>query len=161
MDLPFIDAADVARLLPYEALVDELAAGHRADPPVARRLVFGPDDASQQSFLALPAWQPGSALGVKLVTVFPGNPPAGRASVQAVYVLFDGAHGSPLALIDGTELTYRKTAADSALGARFLAREDARDVADGRRRWSGPSPRRRPPGGAPVDRAGAGLEPHP
>ena len=78
-----------------------------------------------QSFLALPAWQPGAALGVKLVTVFPDNPAAGRPSVQALYVLFDGSDGSPVALIDGTELTYRKTAADSALGARFLARDDA------------------------------------
>ena len=44
--------------------------------------------------------------------------------MQALYVLFDGTTGDPLALIDGTELTYRKTAADSALGARFLARDD-------------------------------------
>ena len=126
MDIPLIGAAEVARLLPYDVLVDELAAGHQADPAVSRRVVFGPDadPYADQSFLALPAWQPGSALGVKLVTVFPGNPAAGRASVQALYVLFDGADGSPLALIDGTELTYRKTAADSALGARFLARDD-------------------------------------
>ena len=41
-------------------------------------------------------------------------------------MLFDGGDGGPLALIDGTELTYRKTAADSGLGARFLARADAR-----------------------------------
>jgi alanine dehydrogenase len=86
--------------------------------------VFGPDG-SAESFLALPAWRPGEAVGVKLVTVFPANLAAGRPSVQALYVLFDGADGSPVALVDGTELTYRKTAADSALGARFLAREDA------------------------------------
>jgi ornithine cyclodeaminase len=45
--------------------------------------------------------------------------------VQAVYLLFDGTNGAPLALIDGTELTYRKTAADSALGSRLLSRRDA------------------------------------
>ena len=65
---------------------------------------------------------------MKLVTVFPQNLAAGRPSVQAVYVLFDGGDGSPLALIDGTELTYRKTAADSGLGARLLARTDARTL---------------------------------
>jgi ornithine cyclodeaminase/alanine dehydrogenase-like protein (mu-crystallin family) len=122
--LPTLDGEEVARLLPYADLVDGLAAGHRAEPAVSRRIVFGPDG-SQDAFLALPAWRPGEAIGVKLVTVFPANPVAGRPSVQAVYVLFDGATGEPVALIDGTELTYRKTAADSALGARFLARDDA------------------------------------
>jgi ornithine cyclodeaminase/alanine dehydrogenase-like protein (mu-crystallin family) len=123
-ELPILAGDDVARLLPYADLVDALEAGHRGEPAVGRRVVFGPDGSSDV-FLALPAWQPGEAIGVKLVTIFPANPAAGRPSVQAIYVLFDGSTGDPLALIDGTELTYRKTAADSALGARFLAREDA------------------------------------
>ena len=61
------------------------------------------------------------------MTVFPGNTGLTdpRPSVQAVYLLFDGTNGAPLALIDGTELTYRKTAADSALGSRLLSRPDA------------------------------------
>jgi ornithine cyclodeaminase/alanine dehydrogenase-like protein (mu-crystallin family) len=123
-ELPILAGDDVARLLPYADLVDALEAGHRGEPAVSRRVVFGPDGSSD-AFLGLPAWQPGEAIGVKLVTVFPANPAAGRPSVQAIYVLFDGSSGDPLALIDGTELTYRKTAADSALGARYLAREDA------------------------------------
>jgi ornithine cyclodeaminase len=86
--------------------------------------VFGPPG-SDEAFLALPAWRASAALGVKLVTVFPANAGTGRPSVQAVYVLFDGSTGDPLALLDGTELTYRKTAADSALGARYLVRNDA------------------------------------
>ncbi len=122
--LPILDANDIAGLLPYTELVDALEAGHRGEAAVSRRVVFGPEG-SDQSFLGLPAWQPGEAIGVKLVTIFPANPAAGRPSVQAVYVLFDGTTGDPLAILDGTELTYRKTAADSALGARFLAREDA------------------------------------
>ncbi|MDQ3468514.1 MAG: hypothetical protein M3487_01870 [Actinomycetota bacterium] len=122
--MPILDGDDIARLLPYGVLVDALEAGHREPPPVARRVVFGPEG-SDQSFLGLPAWLPGEAIGVKLVTVMPANPAAGKASVQALYVLFDGVDGAPLALLDGTELTYRKTAADSALGARHLARHDA------------------------------------
>jgi len=126
-DLPLIDADEVARLLPYEVLVDALQAAHRLRPAMAGRTVLaagGTDDA----FLALTAWQPGRSLGTKLVTVFPGNrtdhADGGRPSVQALYVLFDAVTGDPRAVIDGTELTYRKTAADSALGARFLARHD-------------------------------------
>jgi ornithine cyclodeaminase len=128
-DLAIIDRPDVARLLPYLELVDALEAGHRRPPAVVRRTVFGPDG-TDQSFLGLPAWSPGRQLGVKLVTVFPENTVLRerRPSVQAVYVLFDGTHGAPLALIDGTELTYRKTAADSALGSRLLSRPDARTL---------------------------------
>ena len=123
-DLPILDAADVAGAASYDHLMDALADGHRRPAPLSRRTVFGPGG-TDQSFLGLPAWLPGEGLGVKLVTVFPSNLAASRPSVQAVYVLFDGADGSPLALLDGTELTYRKTAADSGLGARFLARHDA------------------------------------
>lgn len=122
--LPVIDADDLARLLPYGELIDELESAHRSPAPVTRRAVFAPEGADE-SFLALPAWQPDDVIGVKLVTVFPRNPAAGRPSVQALYVLFDATTGEPAALVDGTELTYRKTAADSALGARFLARDDA------------------------------------
>lgn len=122
-ELPLLDGPEVARLLPYGELIDALESGHRQPPAIARRTVFGPPG-SDQSFLVLPAWQPGVAVGVKLVTVVPANRDAGRPTVQALYVLFDGVTGTPVALLDGTELTYRKTAADSALGARFLARED-------------------------------------
>jgi ornithine cyclodeaminase len=85
---------------------------------------------SEDTFLLLPAWQRGDAIGVKLVTVFPRNEHTGTGlpSVQGVYVLFDGAHGEPKAIIDGTALTLRKTAGDSATGASFLAREDARTM---------------------------------
>ena len=128
-DLAIIDGPDVARLLPYLELVDALEAGHRRPPALVRRTVFGPEGGGD-SFLGLPAWSPGRQLGVKLVTVFPGNTalPEPLPSVQAVYVLFDGPDGSPLAVIDGTELTYRKTAADSALGSRLLSRPDARTL---------------------------------
>jgi len=116
---------EVARLCPYPVLIEALADGHLRPPAHVERIVYGPPDANER-FLALPAWQPGEAIGVKLVSVFPGNPSTtGLPSVQAVVVLFDGANGAPVALIDGTELTYRKTAADSALGARYLARHDA------------------------------------
>jgi ornithine cyclodeaminase len=75
--------------------------------------------------MALPAWQAGESIGIKLVTIFPRNPTSGLPSVQAVVVLFDGETGEALALIDGTELTYRKTACDSALGSQLLSRDDA------------------------------------
>lgn len=122
--LPHVPAEAVHELLPYPELVDALHAGHQLPQAEVRRTVYGPEG-SDQVYLGLPAWQPGQALGVKLVTVFPDNPGRGLPSVQAVYVLFDGADGTPLATMDGTALTYRKTAADSALGSRLLSRPDS------------------------------------
>ena len=57
----------------------------------------------------------------KLITSFPANLGGKLPAVQAVCVLFDGRDGRPLAVIDGTEITYWRTAADSALGAKLLA----------------------------------------
>jgi len=126
-ELPWIPADAVHALLPYADLVDALAAGHLLPPADVRRTVYSPEGADEV-YLGLPAWQPGRAIGVKLVTVFPGNLAVGKPSVQAVYVLFDGADGTPLATMDGTALTYRKTACDSALGSRHLSRPDSRTL---------------------------------
>ena len=125
-----IDAAQVDALLDYPALLDALEAGHRAGIDEAERLLLEQRSpgGSANHFLIWPAWRHGEALGIKLVTSFPDNASAGLPTVQAVYVLFEGTHGSPSALIDGTAMTPWKTAADSALGARFLARADARSL---------------------------------
>jgi ornithine cyclodeaminase len=123
-DVAILDAEDVARAAPYADLVDALEAAHGEPQAVCERIVYGPDG-DPRRFMALPAWQPGGDIGIKLVTVFPDNPAAGRPSVQAVVLLFDGETGELRAMLDGTELTYRKTAADSALGSRLLSRPDS------------------------------------
>jgi len=64
----------------------------------------------------------GRFMASKLITSFPANLAGGELpAVQAICVLFDGTNGRPLAVIDGTEITYWRTAADSALGASLLA----------------------------------------
>ena len=71
----------------------------------------------------------GRFMASKLITSFPANLAGGRLpAVQAVVVLFDGSNGTPLAVIDGTELTYWRTAGDSALGAKLLSRPDPRTM---------------------------------
>jgi ornithine cyclodeaminase len=102
------------------ALESALQADIRA--PVRVHHAIEVPDAPTASLLLMPAWQSGDKLGVKLVTVFPGNV---SHSVSAVYVLFDGMTGAPLATMDGEEITARRTAGASALAARFLARDDA------------------------------------
>ena len=141
----FIPAKQVHDLLDYPSLVDTLAEAHRGEKPVVDRSELhhetGGSD-TRQTFLNLPAWIPGRAMGIKMVTVMPENEKAWELpTVHAVYQLFDGKNGEPLAAIDGTALTVRKTAADSALGTRFLARKDVRSHRTGTspaspRRWS-------------------------
>jgi ornithine cyclodeaminase len=76
----------------------------------------------------MPAWVPGRYLGVKLATVVPGNSDRGLPAVMASYMLSDAKTGELRALVDGGELTARRTAAASALAADYLARDDARHL---------------------------------
>ena len=124
-----VPAGEVHRLLDYPSLVEALKRFHLGDidEAIDVQLAQPAPAGGENVFLALPAWRRDEALGVKLVTVFPDNERCGSGlpSVQGVYALFDGRNGEPLALIDGTTLTLRKTAGDSATGASFLARRDA------------------------------------
>ena len=78
------------------------------------------------TILLMPAWRVGARLGIKTVTIFPGNGALGLPGLHSTYGLFDAATGVPLAQLDGNEITSRRTAAASALAASFLARADAR-----------------------------------
>ncbi|MCR9056111.1 MAG: ornithine cyclodeaminase family protein, partial [Rhodobacteraceae bacterium] len=66
--------------------------------------------------------------GVKVVNVVPGNSERNLPAVHGQYLLSDARTGEMLAMIDGGELTARRTAAASALAARYLARSDARHL---------------------------------
>jgi ornithine cyclodeaminase/alanine dehydrogenase-like protein (mu-crystallin family) len=128
--MDYIDANAVHRLLDYPGLIDALESAHReASPLVDRSLLqpLGDSPHADESFLVLPAWIPGRVMGVKMATVIPANAErtAGAPTIHAAYQLFDGETGIPIASIDGTALTLRKTAADSGLGSRLLARPDA------------------------------------
>jgi ornithine cyclodeaminase len=123
--LRFYPAAEVHAALDYVRLADELARAFAVGANVPLRHVhrLGTDG----SLLLMPAWSE-AALGVKLVTVMPGNAARGLGTVQAVYVLLDRDSGAPRALLDGEALTLRRTAAASALAARYLARADAQNL---------------------------------
>ncbi len=116
-------AAEVHAALPWPLLVDHLAQAFAAGAHVPARHAH--TLGAQDALLLMPAWSD-EVLGVKLVTVMPGNATRGLATVQATYLLMDRHSGHPLALIDGEALTLRRTAAASALAARYLARPDAR-----------------------------------
>jgi alanine dehydrogenase len=125
--LPFIDAAAVRAATPWPELVAALREMFRAGcvlPPRHHHAFEVPGE-RDGILLLMPAWRTGGTLGVKVVNIVPGNDARGLPAVSAVYLLFSAVTGQPLALLDGAELTARRTAAASALAADYLARADA------------------------------------
>ncbi|MDH3293570.1 MAG: ornithine cyclodeaminase family protein [Acidimicrobiia bacterium] len=132
----FFDEDSVIAATPWDRLIDALAGTLR------RGTTTSPDrhvhdlaqpDGSTGALLLMPSWANRDstgldAVGVKVVTYYPANAGTAVPTVNAAYVLFDGADGKPLATIDGDTLTARRTAAVSALAARHLARPDARSL---------------------------------
>nr|WP_245192618.1 ornithine cyclodeaminase family protein [Arthrobacter pigmenti] len=72
--------------------------------------------------------------GVKLATIAPDNPAAGKPKIQGVYTLFDSGTLSPLILMDGAELTLTRTPATTALAVKHLLAADPRRRGDAARR---------------------------
>ncbi|WP_207482283.1 bifunctional Delta(1)-pyrroline-2-carboxylate/Delta(1)-piperideine-2-carboxylate reductase [Arenibaculum pallidiluteum] len=123
----FVGAAEIERALDYPSLVDALREAFRAGcslPPRHHHEVEVPGG-TPGTLLLMPAWRPGGAMGVKIVTVFPDNGTRGLPAVLGSYMLVDGVTGAPQAILDGRMLTVRRTAAASALAASYLARKDA------------------------------------
>jgi ornithine cyclodeaminase/alanine dehydrogenase-like protein (mu-crystallin family) len=125
-------AAEVDAALDFPSLIDALAEAFRGGfhaPERHHHPIERPGEETATTLL-MPAWTTlGSAddfLGAKIVNVFPGNGRRGLPAVQGVYVLQSGATGGPIATLDGTRLTVWRTAAASALAARYLARADAK-----------------------------------
>ena len=142
--MQYIDAAEVAARLDRRALIDALDAAFREPHEVPVRhhhriepALPTPERAGGRAgtLLIMPAWDhpaaapatnaPASdapaALGIKIVTVFPDNVRRGLPSVCASYLLLDASSGEPRAIIEGGELTVRRTAAASALASRYLS----------------------------------------
>ena len=120
--MQMLDAAATAAALPFDRLVPALQAAFAGEAEVPDRhhhLLPG-----GATLLLMPAWQR-DWLGVKIVTVHPGNPARGMPAVHSAYLLTEAATGRPVLLLDGDTLTARRTAAASALAASFLARPDA------------------------------------
>ncbi len=126
--MEIFDAADIRAGASWPALTDAVAAMLRdagAVAPERQVLPLALADGAEGSLLMMPAWRAGDAVGVKAVTYFPTNAGSGTSTVNAGYMLFDGRSGRLVAVLDGDELTARRTAAVSVLAARYLARADA------------------------------------
>ena len=134
----FIDAAMIDATLQYPALVDvmETAFRHGVIAPPRHHHTVPLDHRPAATWLLMPAISAqknangalvaGRYMGMKSVTVFPDNAArSGKPSIAGMYLLLSTETGETLAILDATRLTAWRTAAASALAARYLARTDA------------------------------------
>lgn len=124
-----LNSNEVKTHLHTDLLIDKLhqAFGQsQIETPVRHHHNFKhPTDKKDSTLLLMPSWEVGQQVGVKLVTVTPENAKRGKPSINGLYLLFDASTGEPLCLMDASELTAKRTAAASALAAKFLCRNDA------------------------------------
>jgi len=124
----WLSESDVHASLPMSDLIpamERALAGFSAGAvvqPVRTAIEYRP----AAYFGLMPAYDPASELmGAKLLTFIPANLNYGLPTHQAVIVLFHPETGALLAVADGRYITEARTAAVSAVSARYLAREDA------------------------------------
>ncbi len=123
-----LNEAETRAALPWGALIEALRTMFRegCEMPVRHHHDVAVPEEASATLLLMPAWQPGQYIGVKMVSVFPGNTDRGLPAIYGSYLLSSGKTGQLLAILDGAELTARRTAAASALAADYLAAKDAR-----------------------------------
>jgi ornithine cyclodeaminase/alanine dehydrogenase-like protein (mu-crystallin family) len=121
---------DVVALLPMEECMDVMEQAlktlARGDAILPLRPVLRLPD-SPNAFALMPAYMGAPrAVGVKVITVFPGNDATPFDSHQGAVMLFDTEHGCLLAILDASSITAIRTAAVSGVATRLLARADAK-----------------------------------
>lgn len=123
--VPFIDFETGDRLLDWIALTDALAEGHeRPRAEIGDTFLYRGED----TLLSRAAWIDGLGSAVKTATIFPGNAAHGKPAVNGGVNLYSDRDGTLAAIIDFHLVTKWKTAGDSLLAARRLARPDSRCI---------------------------------
>lgn len=124
------DKQQTADALSYAALIEALEQMFKQDYIVPRRHNHAIDsDDAGATLLIMPAWQKNRYMGIKHVTIYPDNGKKfGLAGLFSTYTLFDAKNGMPIAVMDGDTITCQRTAAASALAAKFLARKQSKDL---------------------------------
>jgi ornithine cyclodeaminase len=132
IELTYLNGLDIERLAPSDELIlaaveEGLRAQGRSEAVIEPRVHLHADPSVAGHFNVLRGSIPGIGLaGVKVVGDFVENYRKGLPSEMALLNLFDPATGTPKAVIDATSITEMRTGAVTAIGARYLARHDAR-----------------------------------
>ncbi|KEJ90469.1 ornithine cyclodeaminase family protein [Sulfitobacter donghicola] len=124
-NIPFIPFEAGEKLLDWIGLTDALAAGHKlARAEIGDTFLYRDPD----TLLSRAAWIDGMGMAVKSATVFPNNTKQGKPNINGGVSLYSDADGTLEAIIDFHLVTKWKTAGDSLLAARRLARPDASKI---------------------------------
>ena len=116
---------DAEAHLDWLALLDALRDGHRLPKAeIGDTFLYRGED----TLLSRAAWIDGAGSLVKTANVFPGNPAKGAPMINGAVTLYDDGDGSLAALLDFHLVTKWKTAGDSLLAARHLARPDSERI---------------------------------
>ena len=120
------DRENVASSLQYEILIEALrkAFSSKITAPERVQHTIKNKNGSDATLLLMPAWKIGEHIGIKIVSVFPENTTNNMNAVHANYFLMNANDGKPVAVMDGTELTLRRTACASALAADYLVNKN-------------------------------------
>jgi len=123
--IPMIPFDEGEAVLDWIGLTDALAAGHMLPKAeIGDTFLYRGND----TLLSRAAWINGLGMAVKTATVFPGNPAKGTPMINGGLNLYDDALGTLAAIVDFHLVTKWKTAGDSLLAARRLARPDSRAI---------------------------------
>ncbi|WP_297322099.1 ornithine cyclodeaminase family protein [uncultured Bartonella sp.] len=129
------NAVETANCLPFGRLVDALDHGFATGctQPERHHIKIEKNNQTTPMMLLMPAWSKADDdrqyLGVKVVNIYPDNRLKNLPGLNSTYVLYNGDTGEELAIFDGNTLTARRTAATSALAARYLAPAQAEKLA--------------------------------
>lgn len=125
-----LNADETRAALSMPALIDAIGQMFRSDcvMPLRHHHELEVPGESSGTMLLMPAWVRGDYIGVKILNLIPDNHRRALPTIHGQYLLSSGRTGEMLALIEGGELTARRTAATSAFAARSLARPDAEEM---------------------------------
>ncbi len=125
MTIPFISFDDMDPILKWEDVMDAMEDGHKLPKAsVADGFAYRGDD----TLLSRSAWIDGLGVAIKGATIVPSNVANDRPMVNGGVMLFDDETGELEALVDFHLVTKWKTAGDSLLGAKLLARPDSKNI---------------------------------
>lgn len=120
-----VGRSDIASDIDWSIYINAIDAGHALPAAQVEDVFLGPPT---NTLLSRAARIEGIGCGVKSVTVVPDNASRGLPSIQGGMLVFDEVSGAVRAVIDSDLVTDLKTAADSALGARYLARPGSQSI---------------------------------
>jgi ornithine cyclodeaminase/alanine dehydrogenase-like protein (mu-crystallin family) len=128
-----LDAEEIARLLDMPSCIRAVEAAFRArgEGRSAPSAMVGLELGGGGLHAKMASLEVASRLfaAAKVNANFPGNPvERNLPTIQGVLVLFDATSGVPLVVMDSAPITTLRTAAASAVAARWLARADASTV---------------------------------